>query len=403
MKGAGSIDPKKFLIKVICGAREYDQMKDHVLVVFPSTFSIKKLSNLQSAIKNAIEENNIEHGEIFLDDSLIIVEVDDPVTVAPIVADLLGVDKVAVADRTGNKFNDIVAAIVNVGKKIINSGETFAVTVHADKTEYVGRDAEFAATAALIGELSRLNVKAVAQQLCDKLIHAHATQNSTYICMFIDKGLNGLPAGSQTDQLLCSLHDSLSTLSCLMAIKCGFVPKIVVLKTNNHNVKECAEHLELIAKRLGKKHIKLDITSFDISGNGSRPLVIEKLSSLILTNLSANCNIKNIALPLSTAIFPSWFVSEIVGDISKVAVPWLPLMFMSDELYMTAGALGMKDSAINAIQSINGTNFDADEYAQFMKAINLREIVDRSIKSMKTVDLEIGPNCLHDIIDSMTV
>ena len=106
---------------------------------------------------------------------------------------------------------------------------------------------------------------------------------------------------------------------------------------------------------------------------------------------------------MSTAIFPSWFVSEIVGDISKVAVPWLPLMFMSDELYMTAGALGMKDSAINAIQSINGTNFDADEYAQFMKAINLREIVDRSIKSMKTVDLEIGPNCLHNIIDSMTV
>ncbi|MGH9922389.1 MAG: hypothetical protein ACRD38_06530 [Nitrososphaerales archaeon] len=213
-------------------------------------------------------------------------------------------DKVAVADQTSNKFNDIIAAIINVGKKIINSGETLAVTVHADTTEYVGRDAGFAATAALIGELSRLNVKAVDEQLCDKLIHAYETQNSTYVCMFIDKGLNGLPAGSQTDQLLCSLHNSFSGLSCLTTVKCVFVPNIVMLNTNEHDVKECAKHLELIAKRLGKKHIKLDITSVDAAGNGSNRLVVEKLSSLVLAKLSVNYNIKNIALPLSTAIFP---------------------------------------------------------------------------------------------------
>lgn len=62
---------------------------------------------------------------------------------------------------------------------------------------------------------------------------------------------------------------------------------------------------------------------------------------------------------------------------------------MSDELYVTAGALGMKDSAIKAMQSSNGKTFDADEYAQFLKLIYLCDIVDRSIKSMKSVDLEI--------------
>jgi hypothetical protein len=378
-------------------------MKAHVLLVFPSTFAINKISDLQSVVKNAIEENNIECKEILFDGSLIVVEVDDPVTAAPILADLFGVDKVAIADQTSNKFSDIVAAIVNVGRKIINRGETFAVRVHAANTEYVGRDVEFAATAGLIGELTNLNVKAVDQRLCDKLIYAHATQKSAYVCMFIDRALNGLPAGSQTDQVLCSMHNSLSALSCLMAIKCGFVPKIVLLKTDEDSFKECLKQLELIAKRLGKKQIKLDVASIDVVGNGSQPLVIEKLSSLILAKLSATYDIKNIALPLSAAIFPSWFISEIVGDIAKVAVPWLPLMFMSDELYTTAGALGMKDSAIRAMQSINSKHFDADEYAQFMKSINLRDIVDRSIKSMKTVDLEIGPNYLHDIIDSMTV
>ncbi len=77
-------------------------------------------------------------------------------------------------------------------------------------------------------------------------------------------------------------------------------------------------------------------------------------------------------------------------------MPWLPLMFMSDELYVTARALGMKDSTINVIQSINGNNFDADEYAKFMKSINLHDIVYRSIKSIQSIDLEIGPNYLHD-------
>ena len=376
-------------------------MKDHVLLVFPSAFSVNKISNLQSAIKNAIEENKIRYREILFDGSLIIVDVDDPVTTASIIADLFGVDKVAVANETSNKFNDLVAAIVNVGKKIIYTGETFAVKVYADKTEYVGRDVEFAATAGLIGELPNLNVKAVDEALCDKLIYAHTTQKSAYVCMFIDKGLNGLPSGSQTDPLLCSLHNSLSALSCLMAIKCGFVPNIVMLKTNDDSFKECLKHLALIAKRVGKKQIKLDIASVNVAGNGSQPLVIEKLSSMILARLSAAYNIKNIALPLSTAIFPAWFVSDVIQDIAKVAVPWLPLMFMSDELNMTAGALGMKDSEMKVMQSVNGRNFDADGYAQLMKTINVQDIIDRSIKSMKTFDLEIGPNYLHDIIDSV--
>ncbi|MGH9922390.1 MAG: hypothetical protein ACRD38_06535 [Nitrososphaerales archaeon] len=75
---------------------------------------------------------------------------------------------------------------------------------------------------------------------------------------------------------------------------------------------------------------------------------------------------------------------------------------MSDELYIAAAALGINYSEMQAIQGGNGRNFDADGYAKFMKSINLGDIVDRSIKSIKTVDLEIRPNYLHDIIDSIT-
>ena len=377
-------------------------MKDDVLLVFPSAFTVNKISYLQSSIKNALEASNIKCKDMFVDGSLIIADVDDAVAAASIVADLFGVDKVAIAIKTSNKFNDLVFAIVDVGKKIIHDGETFAVRVDANKTEYVGRDVEFAATASLMGELSKLNVKAVNEQVCNKLLYAYVSQNSAYVCMFIDKGLNGLPLGSQNEQLLCSLHNNLSALSCLMIIKCGFNPKVVLLKTDEESFRESAKNLELIARRLGKKKMQLDIATADIANNGSQMLVREKLSSMILARLSARYNIRNIALPLSTTVFPSWFVSDIVSDVAKVAVPWLPLMFMSDELYSNADLLGLKDF-ITGIDSIRKTDFDADKYAQVMKTINLQDIVDRAIKSIKTVDLEMGPNYLHDIIDLVTI
>ncbi len=377
-------------------------MQDDVLLVFPSEFSVDKISNLQSSIKSTLKASNITCTEIFFDDPLIVAEVDDHITAASIVADLFGVEKVMVAKKSSSKFNDLVAAIVDVGRKIIHDGETFAVKVAANKTEYVGRDVEFAATASLIAELSKLNVKAVSDQLCNKLIYAHASKSSAYVCMFVDKGLNGLPLGSQNQQLLCSLHNGLSTLSCLMVIKCGFNPKVVLLKTSEGNFRESVKHLELIAKRLGSKKIKLDIASVDIARNDSQALLIEKLSSMILARLSITYNIRNIVLPLSTAVFPSWFVSDIVTDVAKVAIPWLPLMFMSDELYTNANSLGLEDSHLG-IDSVSKRGFDSDKYAQLLKTVNLQDIVDRAIKSTKTIDLEIGPNYLHDVIDSVTI
>jgi hypothetical protein len=375
-------------------------MNDNILVIFPSVFSANSISNLQSSIKKALEANNIECRDVFLDDRLIIAAVDDAVVASSVITDLFGIEKVAIASKAGNKFGDLVAAIVEVGKKIIHAGESFAVKVDSQSKEYVGRDVEFAATASIIGELSKMNIKAGNEQNCDKLIHAYATQRSAYVCIFSDKGLHGIASGSQKDQLLCSLHSKLSALSCLMIIKCGFDPRIVLLKASEEEFRESAKNIELIAKRLGKKKMQLIVANVDIAVNGSRPLVIEKVSSMILGKLCAVHNIKNIALPLSTAIFPSWFISEIVSDVAKVAIPWMPLMFMSDELYTNANALGLKDFTLGT-NGIATAVYDADEYAQFVKTINFHDIVDRAMKSVKTVDLDIGPNYLHDIIDSM--
>lgn len=376
-------------------------MNENVLLVFPSTFSTNKIGDLKSTIKNALESHDLECDDIVLDNGLLLVDIKDAVTAASIVSDLFGVDKVAVANKTSSKFAELVAAIVDAGKKILHEGETFAVKVTANNKDYVGRDVEFAATASLIGELSKLNIKAVDEQECNKLIYVHLSKNSAYVCLFVDKGMNGLPLGSQNEHLLCSLHNSLSALSCLMAVKCGFNSKLVLIKINEDNFREGAKHVELIAKRLGKKRIKLDIATFEISNNGSQLLAVEKLSSVLLAKLSSQYKIKNIALPLSTAIFPAWFISDIVRDVAKVATPWLPLMFMSDELYTNAKNLGLKEAHLTEINSTSRTSFDADKYAQLMKTIDLEDVIGNALRSMKTIDLEVGPNYLHDILDSI--
>ncbi|MFQ5969138.1 MAG: hypothetical protein ACE5J2_01400 [Nitrososphaerales archaeon] len=376
-------------------------MNENVLLVFPSIFSRNKIDVLKSSIKNALESHKLECKDIVIDSDLVIVDIKDAVAAASVVSDLFGVDKVAVANKTSSKFTELVAAIVDAGKKIVHEGETFAVKVMANNKDYVGRDVEFAATAALIGELSKLNIKAVDEQECNKLIYVHLSKDSAYVCLFVDKGMNGLPVASQNEQLLSSLHNSLSALSCLMAVKCGFNPKLVLIKINEDNFREGAKHIELIAKRLGKKQIKLDIATFEISNSGSHLLTVERISSVLLAKLSSQYNIKNIALPFSTAIFPAWFISDIVRDVAKVATPWLPLIFMSDELYTNARMLGMKEAHLTEIDRIGRTSFDADKYAQLMKTIDLEDVIGNALKSMKTIDLEVGPNYLHDILDSI--
>lgn len=379
------------------------------MLIFPTSFSAKSISTLTSSIGKALEENRIKCRELSPDGSLLVADLDDPVRAAAVVADLFGVEKVAVARRAGNRFDELVDAIVKVGKRIINDGDTFAIRAVSSGRDgdYAGRDVEFAATASLTAELSKLNVRPAGEETCSKLIHAYISQRSAYACLFIDRGLGGLPPESQNEEMLCSLHNSLSAVSCLLVTRCGFRPRIALLRTDDESFRESARNLELIARRLGRKKMTIHVADACLEKGQMHPFLIEKISSMILARLSEICGIRNVALPLSVAIFPPWLISEIVGDTARTAaaatapVPWLPMMMlMSGDLYGTASSMGLKDLEIRRAQdAMRASSDDHDEYAKLAKTVNIQDLVERAVRSMKTVDLYMGPNYYHEIID----
>src|ERR687884_1674880 len=240
-----------------------------ILIVFPSAFSANKMDELKSLISKKLQLSNIKVSKIVNEEACIAFEVTDVVEAAEITSEMFGIDKVAIAKRIENQFNDVVTEIVNTGKQIILPGEKFFVKVCTSNTtkklSYVGRDIEFASVGNLTAELSNIGVTAAKNECgADKLILAYVGKDSAYVCLQIDKGLGGLPFGYQNEKLICGIHNILSLLSCMLAVKCGFIPELFILYSNEYDLKENAKMFGHIADKMAYKRHTIRLIHVDI-------------------------------------------------------------------------------------------------------------------------------------------
>jgi hypothetical protein len=341
--------------------------------------------------------------KIILEESCIAFEVSNVVEAASTAAEMFGIDKVAIAKRVTNGFTNIVKTIVNTGKQIILPREKFFVKVEVDhntKLNYVGRDVEFASSGDLTANLSSIAAQPAKNEYdADKIILSYIGKNSAYVCIQIDKAPGGLPFGSQNEKVVCSIHNTLSALSCLMAVQCGFIPEILILYTDYNDLKENVKLVGYIYNRISVKKHKIRIARVDIPDDANyclKFILQESVSVRILTLLAE----KGLVIPLSAAIHPPWFVEATIKKIGFTGkMPWMPLMLMTDSIYHNAKYVGLEDkiSTIEAI--IRNSVLKKEEYKKYEKKIDI--LSKAAIKNMKTISLNIGPNYLHDIIDSI--
>ena len=378
-------------------------MDNVVLLVFPSAFSANRKDKLITMVKKKLQLRHIKVNKIILEESCIAFEVSDVVEAASSAAEMFGIDKVAIAKQVTNRFTNIVKTIVNTGKQIILPKEKFFVKVEVDhntKLNYVGRDVEFVSSGDLTANLSSIAAQPAKNEYdADKIILSYIGKNSAYVCIQIDKALGGLPFGSQKEKVVCSIHNTLSALSCLMAIQCGFIPELLILYTDYNDLKENVKLVGYIYNRMSIKKHKIRIARIDIPDNSNyclKFILQESVSARILTLLPE----KGLVIPLSAAIHPPWFVEATIKKIGFTGkMPWMPLMLMTDSIYYNAKYVGLEDK-IATIETIISTSvLKKEEYKKHEKKIDT--LSKAAIKNMKTVSLNIGPNYLHDIIDSI--
>lgn len=396
----------------------------NVLLIFPSVFSKAKKEKLVENIRRKLLTRMIKISSMKSEENYIVLDVCDIVEAKCALVGMFGIDKIGIAKKTQNDFSNVVSAIVATGKKIIMPREKFLVKVrlyknHDSKTvNYEAKDVEFASSGQLVAELSgRAARPATTKDTVDRIIESYIDNRYAYVCVKTTQSLGGLPFNSQNYKLMCSIHGPLSFLSCFVSMRCGFLPKIFLLYTDEEDlrkkVKLCKPIIDMIDQRryqVSTARINLSpvLDALDVN---TEKMVLESIYCRILTLLPGEV----VIVPLTAALFPTWYVNSIVKDIvSGGKIPWTPLIFASHMIDYDSMISGVAThTGITEVESLaNPANsrfhqpysaldamIDRKSYEKQKQMIN--DISHRALETMKTISFNIRSNYVHDIIDSI--
>lgn len=360
-----------------------------VVIAFPSAFTNDRaLAQTIRRVARGRINVNVEH-------NCIICESSDVVKLASQLVSMSGVESVAIANKVSSNFSELTNAIVEVGSKVIIPGDRFYVKViiqPAAKCDYVSRDVEFASSGTLAARLSSINaLPAKTEKDASRLVLTVIGKESAYLCIQVMTAPGGLIAGSR-GRVLSSIHDSLSFLSCLMAAKAGFECTSIVLPYVDESELEInAKLVQLFATRTDRKKQTILAVPINIPAKGMVPVLLkEKIISKVLIQ----CQNNRIIFPLTAAVHPIWFIESIIQEtLFAGKIPFVPLLFLSSELgrYAEEAGIDLNVSVAN--------NIGKDRLQKYSNAVDSE--ARSAIKHIKRLELNVGPNYFHDIIDSI--
>ena len=229
------------------------------VVVFPSPFARSKSALLASNVKKILKVKELAYDSIRRDGQIIIVDAKDPVFASSAIGLLYGIERVAIAKKVGNGFDETVKEMAKVGSSLLLREDKFFIKVGGVPLGTTVADLELAATSAIIESSSESGALPGTANDHNRLLYTHVTKNGSYVCIFIDEGLGGLPQGAHSGTILCCVYDELSALACLETIKCGFKVKIIICHKGGSDLRKLVKMTNsILARSLNVKGILHD-------------------------------------------------------------------------------------------------------------------------------------------------
>lgn len=361
------------------------------VIVFPNIFSKNKIPNLISNIKKILKIENQQFKSVKRDGDIILIDANDPVFASSTINLLFGIEKIAIARQVRNDFQNIVNEITNIGGSLLLKGEKFLVKVEGISKGFVTKDIEIATTSNIIEKKRNLGAHPGTEENFDKLLYTYITKNNAYICIFSDTGNGGIPYQSQSEKTICAIYDEISAVSCFETIKQGYDTKIIICYRQKSELMNLAKIINQIIPRMLYDKIELEFLQLKISPNGIRNYLIYVNSILeILLHYSNN----RVSLALSPLIFSSEFIDNSLKQVfSKKKIPIIPLTGVDNSLFDDAKEIGLERNMRKIEKMIIITT---EEIPLFSK-----KEVENALKTKKTITVKIGPNNVHDILDSL--
>ena len=367
------------------------------VIVFPSIFAQNKINSLITNIKKILKIKNLKFQAIRKEDSIIVVDANDPVFTSSAINLLFGIERVAIAKQVENEFNTVVSAITKICSNLLLKGDKFYVKIEGYSTGYLPKDLEIATTSSLIEKTTKLGAKPGTENNNDKVLYTFLTKKHAYVCIYTDKGLGGIPYNSQNEKIVCSIFDELSAISCLETIKQGYDVKIVVFYNKKSELLNLVKILNKIIPRTLHSKIDLDFYQISISsGTKNFLLLVQTITEILITIAKLN-KMKKISLSISPLIFPSPFVDAIIKRVfEKNIIPHIPLAGLDDDILDNAKEIGL-GKFLPKIEKFGKMKFNS-----INTTINeAKKIAKESELTKKSISIEVGANNIHDILDSL--
>lgn len=365
-----------------------------VLVVFPSIFSSNKIDSLQENISHILKIKKQSFTLMRRNESLIIVETTDPVLVSATIGSLFGIERIAIAKEVTNQFETVLSAITTTYANLLLAGEKFYVKVEGRTPDYLAKDLEVAATGSMIEKAASLQARPGSETDHDKLLYTFITKTHAYVCVFIDKGLGGIPYYSQHESILCCMYDELSAITCLQCIKMGFATRMVVCYSDDSDLLRMAKMINRILQSM----VEEKITFYFCKIRKTRdPLTKILVVTNLLAAIAKSKKIKRIGLPILPFVLPTQFVESTARDIFKKGLtPWLPLSGMDSSIFENSKQLGL-EKFLASLEDTCRLKFSKINTSKKKVA----EIASSAIKNLKSITITVGPKNVYDMIDSL--
>ena len=369
---------------------------ENYVVVFPSIFAENKISLLIANIKKILKIKNQNYSKISRDGNLILVDANDPVFASTTINLLFGIKQVIIAKKIKNDFATVVNEINKIGSSLLLKGEKFYVNVQGVPKGYVAKDVELSATSSLIEDNKKINARPGTEDKHDKLLFTFITKSNAYVSIFNDKGLGGTVNNSQNQKVVCGIFDEFSALACLETIKQGFEVKFVVFYQKQTELINLVKILQKILPRT--LQTRFEVEFYNIFGFGNNLTSKNFLVAEILSRIAIKEKISYVGLSVSPLVFPSAFIKKLKLKIFEFGlIPFIPLSGIGLEIFENAREIGF-EKYLEKIERVLRTKIGE----KHTKKIADTDI-DNILENKKTSKVKIGPNILHEMLDTLQV
>ena len=369
---------------------------ENYVVVFPSIFAENKISLLIANIKKILKIKNQNYSKISRDGNLILVDANDPVFASTTINLLFGIKQVIIAKKIKNDFATVVNEINKIGSSLLLKGEKFYVNVQGVPKGYVAKDVELSATSSLIEDNKKINARPGTEDKHDKLLFTFITKSNAYVSIFNDKGLGGTVNNSQNQKVVCGIFDEFSALACLETIKQGFEVKFVVFYQKQTELINLVKILQKILPRT--LQTRFEVEFYNIFGFGNNLTSKNFLVAEILSRIAIKEKISYVGLSVSPLVFPSAFIKKLKLKIFEFGlIPFIPLSGIGLEIFENAREVGF-EKYLEKIERVLRTKI-GEKHTKKLADTD----IDNILENKKTSKVKIGPNILHEMLDTLQV